>query len=702
MVKQAGLLIAAIIATVALFGQKPIVYTSAGEVGLTMSNVGYLGNSFKGVFNTQKYPSCEYPKNSGIEHLFEGGLWIGAKVRGSEAVSTASFDNAKGYSTGASNYEFTAEVGAGFKERSSLFNSKVFDPKAISHQDYFCDFTDKNILVPGTNIQISNHDQPLGLDIHLEAYNWNYSFSNFFVILDYTIKNTGSEQLSDVYVGMFANAVVRNINVTPAGSGGTAFYNKGANGYNDSLYMGYCYDAAGDLGFTESYFAHKLLGAESKDGFHTPTADTSMKAHYNSWQWSNTSEPILFSPGTDKQKYVKMTQGLNFREEWSPATDPNNNHSSYLSDKLNVPGNRSDLVSFGPFKSLNPGEEIKIAFAIVCGKKNEDGNPNLENNAFQQANLISNAQWAQTAYCGEDVNCDGVLDPGEDKNGNGIIDRYILPSPPDMPITKFVPRENELDIYWNNNSESSIDPISQKEDFAGYSIYLSRLGYDTEAKISIDSAWLKVASFDIKGDNFSYETGLDSIRLEEPATFEGDTNTYNYKYTVKNLVNGWQYVASLTAFDTGDEAANLESLESSRSSNSVRAFMGTPPNNDPKENKPYVYPNPYYVGAAWEGVSQRQTSKRIQFANLPERCVINVFNPAGDLIATFDHDQNYSGDIGWYDQFSDSETTKFSGGEHSWDLISTEGQSIARGLYWFTVKDLSNDKLYKGQFTIIK
>ena len=685
------------------FGQKSTVVTNAGDVGLTMSNVGFLGNSFRGNFQLENEPSCEFPINSGVEHLFEGGLWIGATLRGSQAVSTASYDNASGYSTGGGGYEMTAEVGTGFKERSSLFNSKVFDPLAISHQDYVCDFTDKYVVVPGTNIAISGHDQPLGLEVHLESYNWNFSFSNFFVIMDYTIKNTGTESLSDVYIGMFANAVIRNVNITPAGAGGTAFYDKGANGYNDSLYMGYCYDANGDLGFTESYFGSKFLGAESKNGFHLPSLDSSFKAHYNSWQWNNTSEPILFSPTTDKQKYNKMSTGLNWTPAWTKAYDTNNVHAGrYYSEILNAPGNRSDLVSVGPFVSLEPGEEIKIAFAIVCGKKKEDGNPNLANKGVQQTNIINNALWAQTAYCGEDVNCNGLLDPGEDKNGNGKIDRYILPSPPDIPTTKYVPGKNELTLYWTNNSENSIDPISQKKDFAGYSIYVSRLGFDTEKKINLDSAWQAVATYDKKGDGFFFETGLDSLRLEEPKTFEGDTNLYTYKYTIKNLVNGWQYVATLTAFDSGDKEANLASLESSRNTNSTRAFMGTPSNEDLKENGPFAYPNPYYLDAAWEGISQRQTSKRIQFANLPETCTISIFSVAGDLIASLDHNPDYSGDIGWYEQFSDKEKTTFSGGEHSWDLISSEGQIIARGLYVFTVKDLKNNKLYKGQFTVIK
>ena len=131
--------------------------------------------------------------------------------------------------------------------------------------------------------------------------------------------------------------------------------------------------------------------------------------------------------------------------------------------------------------------------------------------------------------------------------------------------------------------------------------------------------------------------------------------------------------------------------------------MGTPPNSDPENNGPFAYPNPYYLNASWEGFSQRQTTKKLIFANLPKKCVIRVFNPAGDLITQIDHDSEYSGDdIQWFKEFSDPEQTVFSGGEHAWDLISSQGQNVARGLYIFTVEDLENNKLYKGKFTIIK
>jgi hypothetical protein len=162
-------------------------------------------------------------------------------------------------STGRGGFEFTAEVGSQILERSTLVNSPFYTPEAVSHQDFVSTFSDKNLLVPGTNIPISGHTQPLELTVQMESFNWNYAFSDFFVILNFTITNDGSSTIDSVFVALYNNTVVRNINVTPAGSGGAAFYNKGGNGYLDSLNLAYCYDHSGDNGFTESYVGQKFF-----------------------------------------------------------------------------------------------------------------------------------------------------------------------------------------------------------------------------------------------------------------------------------------------------------------------------------------------------------------------------------------------------------------------------------------------------------
>ena len=132
----------------------------------------------------------------------------------------------------------------------------------------------------------------------------------------------------------------------------------------------------------------------------------------------------------------------------------------------------------------------------MVGPKNEDGNPNTDNNPVQRAHLINNANWAQTAFNGEDVNFNGLLDSGEDTDGNGKITRFILPSPPDVPRTRIEASDGKVDIYWSNNSEASVDPITRIKDFEGYRVYLSKLGFDVTGTPDLARDFVQIASYD--------------------------------------------------------------------------------------------------------------------------------------------------------------------------------------------------------------
>ncbi len=682
--------------------------TTASNVRLNVSNVGTFGNAFRGYRDGSGNQSCEFPAGSGVEHLFEGGIWVGGLIDGSlVAVSTSAYDAPSGYATGRGGFEFTAQVGSSLGERSSLFDSPFFTPEAISHQDYVAEFSDSNLLVPGTNIPINNHSQPMNLGVHMETYNWNYSFSDFFVILNLEITNHSTSTIDSVYVGLWTNTVVRNTNVTPAGSGGAAFYNKGGNGYLDSLFMAYCYDISGDVGFTESYVGQKFLGAEDKNGFKHPLIDPSFKTHYNSWEFNNTTNPVFFLPVSEQGRYAKLTAGLNHHKCWDQNSSQNPDcGAKSFKNQLNSAGNRADLLSVGPFRSLGPGETISVAYAFVLGKKLEDGNPNQDNTRYQQTIIRDNADWAQVAYNGEDKNFNGILDPDEDANGDGKITRFILPAPPHIPKTKIVANQNSVDIYWADNAEESIDPITLEKDFEGYRIYMTQLGFDVTKVPNLATDLKKIADWDIAGNTLFNETGFESVKLQNPIMFEGDQTPYLYKYTINNIQNGWQYAISVSAYDRGNENSNLESLESSLLSNNFRAFAGKPVNTNLEVDQPFVYPNPYYAGAAWEGQSNfQEQSRKIYFANLPANCTIRVFTVAGDFIDEFEHNPDYNGsDSRWYSTFGAENPDKnvFSGGEHAWDLLSSETQIIARGLYIFTVKDHDTGQHFKGKFAILK
>lgn len=667
--------------------------TSASNIEMTVTNLSVIGNSFSGNFDLEGWGSCEYPAGSGVENLFDGGLWVGGKIGGSlVAVTSGAIDATSGYSTGAEGFEFSAPIGGSLEERSSLFDSPFYHPSAISHQDFRCDFADTSVFVPGTSIPIYNHNNPLSLGVHMESYNWNFSFANFFVILNYRITNVGTSTITEPYIGFWADGVIRNVNITSPG--GSAFFNKGGNGYMDSLYLGYEFDATGDPGFTDSYFAIKFLGAEDNLGFHHTKLDTAFHTNFNTWQFRNSSDPLYFYPADDGEKYGKMKDGLNYRTDFASAIVPN----------IATPSNRSNLMSVGPFQSLDPGESIDLAFAIVCARKKDDGNPNSADTDVQKENLAQNAFWAQTAYNGEDVNFNGLLDAGEDRDLNGKITRYILPAPPNIPNVKYVLNENSLDVYWTSNAEASVDPISKKQDFEGYRLYKTTVGFDVKDVQDVQKSLKLIGEWDLEGNGIFYDTGFDKIRLSTPATFEGDTNHYNYKFTITNVLSGWQHAVALTAFDQGDKLSNLESLESSQLTNLKRLFPGKKANSNFENGEPFVYPNPYYAGASWEGASKYEEDRKLVFSNLPPHCMVRVYTVAGDMVDEFEHDAStYTGaDARWFDTYSDPTDTQFSGGEHAWDLLSRDNQIVARGIYLFSVEDLDGGDIKQGKFVVIK
>jgi len=684
--------ISAVLSSVILYGGFVMAdddvnkYTNVGNIGLTITNFGTIGHGFT-LWPGQ--PSCEYPKASAIEHLFDGGLWIGGYKNGVIRVTTGAIDASS--SNRGEGFEYTNAAGQTITQRSSLLTSPFYSPLAISHQDFICEYTDTNTNIGGQ--LIVNHN-PLGLKVIQQSYCWNYPYADFFVIMRYRIINIGyrgdNSRIDSIYTGMWTDLVVRNTQITRPG--GSTFYTKGGNGW-DSLYnMGYEFDAAGDVGFTNSYIGVKFLGSTP---FGRTMADTLPTGrNFVTWQFRNTVDPVYFAPQSDEGTPTQIGRYGKMKGYFTGTTQVN----PTIISQIKQPSNRSVLVSGGPYTSLNYLDTLEVVFGIVCAKKTGN-DPQSWDSTIQRTELRSHADWCQKAYNGEDKNGNGRLDPGEDINGNNFLDRYLLPSPPNSPTTKIVNEESKVSVYWAANSERSIDPISLSQDFEGYRLYRTNAGADVELGGSLLSSFILNGDFD-SINNIGNNTGFNYIKLTQPKTFPNDTNQYWYRFEYNNQLRGWQYVYALTAYDKGDSANNLESLESSLLANSFRLIPGSPSNED--ESTPIgVYPNPYYGNAAWDGQQERE--RKIYFYNLPEQAEITIYTVAGDVVEKFTHDsRGYTGsDIQWFKTFADG-TQIMSGGEHAWDLITKDDQAIATGLYIFTVKNNKTGFIKKGKFLIIK
>jgi len=673
-------------------------FTTEGNIGITFSNYGVFGDGFVIQAPTDQ-PSCEFPKGSGIEHIFDGGLWVGAQTSEGQRVTTGAFNSARIASAGSNNFEFTntAELTDIIVERSSLPQDRFYSPSAVSHQDFVMDFGDTNIFIPGTAVRIPNHE-PLGISVHLETYAWNYPFADAFVIMNYTIKNVGyggrKDTLRDVYAGLWADMVVRNTNILPPRVGGPFYQDVGV-GYTDDPDLGrmvYAYEVEGGGNYTESnsYVALTFLGAEAQKNDNSYNADV----NHNWWFFSGGTEDWQLAPNTEAARYERMRESLD--------------DDIYESDIRGQRGNFMSLITTGPFEMLEPDSSINVVFAIVCGRKFSNLPPSADNDITKK-NLYENVGWALRAYYGEDNNRNGRLDfvgtdSTEDLIDNGRLDRYILPTPPDAPRLKVIPDNGKVTLLWDNSSEESVDLISRQQDFEGYRVYRSFLGNDLRGELGVFDNMQLIREYD-RVNGLFYDAGLESIRLDPPIVDidpqTGENVTYNYKLEIDGLHNGWQYAFAVSAFDSGDVALNLESLESSNLQNAVVVSPGTPAQTGGGDLEVGVYPNPYKTSALWDGGFERE--RRLMFYNLPARCQVRIYTLAGDLVDSFTHEAaGYSGtDIEWYQEFSDGQTL-FPGGEHAWDMVTSEDQAIATGLYLYTVKDLESNKIYRGKFVIIK
>ena len=658
-------------------------YTTVGNIGLTITNFGTIGNRFN-YWPTS--PSCEYPKGSRIEHVYQGGLWIGA-VRNSQIhVSTGASDRVITTAGLIDGYEFTNEKGDTITEYSTLTDNRpggsTFSPTAVSHQDFVCDYTDIHTRVPSTGDSIAEH-VPLGLKVHQESYAWNFPFADFFVILRYKIYNVSTDTLDSVYVGFWNNFVVRNTNLVRPQTPG--FFNYTGEGYVDSMRMAYAFDFNGVPGTApaNSYCGLKLLGVTPLPNG-VPNQDSlKNQTHYNAWQYrSNDPNADWYASPTDDDnadprfsRYARMTQSM---------------PQSFIDALRITPRNVTTLLSTGPYSHLVPGDSIEMVLAVICGQKVGSSAASYDS-LSQRALLYAHANWAQRAYDGAIV--------------NGQLVRYSLPKPPHQPRVHAIVQNQQVAVYWDKTSaEESVDPVSGLKDFEGYRIYQSRLGEDVFNNSSFRLDMALVGDFDRSNDSTGFNTGFSKVLLDSAKTFPGDTTHYWYRFPPRGadvkLLNGWQYLYGVSSYSSGDTASGIPSLESAMTL--VRAIPGTPPA-DNSSTQIGVYPNPYYVNAYWDGADERL--RKLYFYNLPSRCQIKIYTLAGDIVAILDHDAStYNGNgIQWFSTFGLPGTpAQMAGGEHAWDLVTRYDQAIATGLYLFTVEDKQTGTIKRGKFLVIK
>jgi hypothetical protein len=193
---------------------------------------------------------------------------------------------------------------------------------------------------------------------------------------------------------------------------------------------------------------------------------------------------------------------------------------------------------------------------------------------------------------------------------------------------------------------------------------------------------------------YPYSTAGDST-LQLPDGTVVEWPYYEYEYAIDGLQLAEPVYLAVTAFDFGNPAARLSSLESSPLANATEIWPINAAEVVKSERpKPGVYPNPYrladeYNARAWENPRglepDAERARKVTFTNVPDTCTISIWSLDGDLVRRLDHAAHPTS--------SDASVVV-------WNLITRNTQAVKTGIYIYTIESRFGTDI--GKLVVVK
>ena len=391
-----------------------------GNLSSAIFNTGVVGYPSNPTAN----PSGWWPAGTNDSYIFEGDIWIGAKKGGEVGVSEADGRHSEFWPTGDTPEVISNKPGVTTKgtptSQAILFRCSDTNPDA-------------------------NTDLILGLELEVNGFQWSYAPLYDFFILEYNVKNVGSDTLEDLFMA-FRYDVDISSNET-----GTASYSAddfvALDQTPDALnpqahpnrYLSYGFSNASAPG----YIGLRVLDAYKGENPEDPAAQIPFTAHKRI--------TISTDPSTDAEMYALIS---------TPGVEP-------------LPANYDDqrfIQSYGPVESFAPGESFNIIIAVAIGEG--------------LAGLQASADWAQKLY----------------------DDGYVAPAPPPSPQVTAYPADGQVTLVWesegrwvdagvNKHIEAYIDATDPEKIFEGYRVYRRDVSYDEVTGAPVED-WTMLMEFD--------------------------------------------------------------------------------------------------------------------------------------------------------------------------------------------------------------
>jgi hypothetical protein len=425
------------------------------NVNLTVTNIGQFGLGYLGVqsdpLSGNQAPSCYFPTNSQIEHLYVGGFWIGAIVGRDTLVSIGVDDYYNVVEFWPAPYPY-GEIEYRSIEPSHYF----YHPEAKSEQDIIAVYADT--LTDASYVSTDRYDgrphRPLNIEVIQRSYAWSYSYASDFLLFDYSIKNIGRRDLDKVYMAIYVDGDVHH--ESNFGSGG---YEDDICGFRvdhpvespcdfrDTINVAYIMDNDGDPDESGNFTTTSCRSVAGVRVVRTPS--DSLEYSFNWWITNYSSAALDFGPrktGTPEHPFRDMSgvlgTPLGDRNKYYIMQNKEFDYDQMFTAKdhtaggwLPPPASATDyangfdarfLLSFGPF-NLSPGEVLPVSFAYICAAAfhaEPDNFKNLFNplqpetfyNSLNFDSMAYNSRWASFIYD----------NPNYDSNGDKYFGKYRI------------------------------------------------------------------------------------------------------------------------------------------------------------------------------------------------------------------------------------------------------------------------------------
>lgn len=417
----------------------------------------------------------------------------------------------------------------------------------------------------------------LGLEVETRLYQWANPLAEDVIFLIYKITNKSDTDLKKVTFGMWGDPHI----------GGPSNWQDDLAEFDSTNNIVFAWDADGRsdvAGRVPGYFGYKFLespgvGNEIIDGVFYPGDGI-----------DNDNDGMVDESWTD---------GIDNDGDWDPETD--------------------DVGIDGLPGTGDPGEGDGIPTAGSQFDITLPGEPNFEFTDIDESDQIGLTSFASPAFAGNNISNDErvwqTILPGEFGQvpeepgdyvfiyGSGHFELragetkrfsialivgenradlelnattaqqiydvgYRFAKPPQKPKIRAVPGDKKVTLYWDNEAELSVDPLSGENDFEGYAIYRSTDHEFSDQRTITDingSAFLfrpleteqgVPAKFDLKNGL----TGPSPIPYPSRGVsynLGNDTGLYHTFVDSNNVVNGQTYYYAVAAYDRGFSAGDV-------------------------------------------------------------------------------------------------------------------------------------------------